>query len=244
MNRYYKIVADSEIGRQLADFHQRAVDADAAAEAYAVEMGATAYIQPSQYFAGGVEFLEFDKPVSDDLWRVRELGGSVLYEPNCQTVLGMMILEKDQPIPENTSNIIYETTRMRWRDIYTAKPIVFWALLLGYRLTGDNLADWRYIERMLSDKCLVHTLEYIGTPQAVEAERKRVLLPVVETADYYKVFGVWLPDIIRVSHTPVFFMLEGMYYLSLPVDCSPMASLIPVSKEEFSEAMDTVADVM
>lgn len=243
MNRYYKIVADSEIGQPLADFHKRAVDADAAAEAYAVEMGATAYIQPSQYFAGGVEFLEFDKPVSDDLWRVRELGGSVLYEPNCQAVSGLMILDKDQPIPENTGNIIYGTGRMRWRDIYSTKSIVFWAVLLGYRLTGDNLADCLYIERMLSDKYFVHTLEYKGTPQAVEAERKRVLLPVVEAADYYKVFGVGLPDIVKISHTPVFFILEGMYYLSLPADCFPMDSLIPITKEEFTEAMDAVADV-
>lgn len=165
-------------------------------------------------------------------------------QPNCQAVSGMMILDNDQPIPEKTSNIIYGTTKMRWRDICTARLIVFWALLLGYRLTGDNLADWRYIERMLSDKCFVRTLEYIGTPQAVEAERKRVLLPVVETADYYKVFGVGLPDIFRVGHTPVFFILDGMYYFSLPMDYSLLASLIPITKEEFSEAMDTVADVM
>lgn len=233
--RYYKCTNDSDTGKQIAKFHIMAIEAQDAAERYADKMGASAYIQPVEYFAGGVEFLIFDKAPSSRVWKKREIGGGTYYEPNCKCKPGMLILDsQDAKVPDSKRGVRYGK-KQPWAAVRNARTLDQWALIIGYTPTGDIVADRQHVERELGGKWFVSMVEYSGNKKALDAELARINLPVLET-------GVFLDAVDATDRspkiTPTFFLADDTYYIRMTDNECRGAELEEITEGEFDENLN------
>lgn len=252
MERYYKCAEDSQVGVRLGEFWRKALHAARKAEAYAKRMGAVSYIQPVQFFEGGVDFLEFDKAPDAEVWRKKELGDAVVYEPNCTANAGVMILPKDNFIPADGFDKIYNKEHYTWEQVSQSHPLEYWSLIVGYALTGDKEKDWDAINAQMRGKYFVTYIQFTGDQKqrrgkvpvslrkAIRAEKMRMSLPVVTVEELFSILSFQMPDtkagvskLSRSLATPVFFIYDATYYIKAWGVCVA-DGLVEISKALFN----------
>ncbi len=238
---YYTCKKTSVVGRRLLSFMRRAIKADERAEAYAKKFGASSYVQPPQFFAGGVDFLEFDKAPDERVWRKRITtpDGIDEYEPNCMVRSDIHIVYDERFTPSDTWCRAYSRQRLSWKQVRDKKPLQEWAAIVGYGLTKEHDRDVRHIDTLLSDKFFIPYLEYFGDqpsrdgkaiPQslrkAIRAERERQRLPVVDAQELLLLLDMQLDqkeDTKKASPvsvvTPVFFLERDKFYIRSRMPC-------------------------
>lgn len=221
MDKYYKCGRDSATGKLLAKFWSQAIKASRKAEAYAKSMGAKAYIQPVQYFEGGVEYLEFDKEPDPEVWRRKDFGDFVAYEPNCRAVNGLLPVDDARFVPSDT-----------WNRIYSKDTI-----------EKDGKKFYAYVE-FCGDQKPKRGKSPGALRKAVKAERLRLALPVVRIDRLYSILGFQLPKdgkemgkAAKGTVTPVFFVQGDHYYIKAQCECGA-PDLEPVTSKVFSQHKD------
>lgn len=237
---YYTSRKTSVMGRRLCSFLKKALRADGRAEKYAKMFGASSYVQPPQFFAGGVDFLEFDKVPDPAVWRKRftTLDGIDEYEPNCMVRSDLLIVDDEHFMPSDTWCRTYSHERLLWSQVRDKKPTFGWAAEINYALTGEKNRDGRYIDTFMADKFFFPYLEYFGDqpskngnsiPQtlrkAICAEKERQRLPVVDAQELFLLLDMQFKedDIKKASPvsvvTPVFFLERDKFYIRSRVPC-------------------------
>lgn len=236
---YYTCKKTSSVGRRLLSFLCRAIKADERAEQYAKRFGATSYVQPPQFFAGGVDFLEFDKTPDTKVWRKRITTpeGIDEYEPNCMVRSDIHIVNDERFTPSDTWQRAYSRQRLSWLQVKDKKPLQEWAAIVGYELTKEHDRDVRHLDTLLSGKYFIPYLEYFGdqpskkgksVPQtlrkAICAERERQRLPVVDADELFLILDMEFGDDTKKASpvsvvTPVFFMESDNFYIRSRVPC-------------------------
>ncbi len=252
---YYTCKKTSIVGRRLLSFLRRAIKADERAEAYAKKFGASSYVQPPQFFAGGVDFLEFDKVPDTKVWRKRITtpDGIDEYEPNCMVRSDIHIVNDERFTPSDTWQRAYLRQRLSWQQVRDKKPLQEWAAIVGYGLTKEHDRDVRHLDTLLSDKCFIPYLEYFGDqpsrdgkaiPQslrkAIRAEHERQRLPVVDAQELFLLLNMQMDvayDNKKASPvsvvTPVFFLQGDNFYIGSRMPCKA-DGLEPTNVVEFN----------
>lgn len=251
---YYTCKKTSSVGRRLLSFLRRAIKADERAEAYAKKFGASSYVQPPQFFAGGVDFLEFDKAPDERVWRKRITtpDGIDEYEPNCMVRSDLLIVDDAHFKPSDTWCRTYLGNPLSWSYARDKKTLKEWAALAGYELTDDKEQDVRNMDALLSGKFFFSYLEYFGkmeqnakrVPQtlrkAICAEKERQRLPVVDAQELFLLLDMQLEspeDTKKASPvsvvTPVFFLQDENFYIRSRVPCKA-DGLEPTNVLEFN----------
>lgn len=238
---YYTCKKTSVVGRRLLSFLRRAIKADERAEAYAKKFGASSYVQPPQFFAGGVDFLEFGKAPDPSVWRKRFTtpDGIDEYEPNCMVRSDLLIVDDEHFMPSDTWCRTYSHERLLWSQVRDKKPTFGWAAEINYALTGEKNRDGRYIDTFMADKFFFPYLEYFGdqpsrdgkaVPQslrkAIRAERERQRIPVVDAQELLLLLNMQLDQKDNTKKTspvsvvtPVFFLQGDNFYIRSRVPC-------------------------
>lgn len=274
---YYQCDINSRVGKKLRSFHHRAVRAAERADEYARKYGAASYIQPVQFFEGGVDYLEFDHEPDTRVWRKRfEADGKAQYEPNCMYRAEMLVIPDDRFQPSDTWNRIYSHDHLTWEQACDRHSLTYWAAVTHYTLTDDKEADLAVISEKLKSCFFVPFIEFYGdvecpavSPQgknscrsfstvspsrkkpsipnhlrrAIQAERDRQALPVVETEWFFALLDMedlpTDPDerkaFLTNVETPIFFLYaDERYYVRCQCPCRA-EDLHPVTLQEFNE---------
>lgn len=238
---YYQCDIYSTVGKKLQKFWDKVIRAAHRADAYAKKYGAVSYIQPVQFFEGGVDYLEFDHQPDPEVWRkrVRSADGHDEYEPNCMVRSDILVIPDDRFRPSDTWNKTYSKEHLRWEQVRQQKTVKEWAAIIGYELTGDREKDTSNIEQQLSKRSFVPFLEYYGTQQvagrseapqslrkAIRAEKDRLALPVVETEWLFALLDMERPTDanelkawVRNMETPIFFTYADSFYIRSQCPC-------------------------
>lgn len=200
MNKYYyRFPSECKEGRALRSFHHACQKADQEAEKYAKKVGALAYYNSQEAFAGGVSCVSFKDPktVNVNIWRfVGERDNEKLFMPNVNDTVGKKPLEHGKKTPKNSAN-----------RVYSQKPA-----------TDENGQLWvTYIEI----SAVAVSSPKTDRTHAVTAERWRLALPVVPVKRFYDAVGADLSvvdgtDARKVQeNVPVFFLFHDSYYIGL-----------------------------
>ena len=234
MKHYYTFAEDSEPGRRLKVFWQACQNVDQKADRYAHKMGAEAFYSSPVAFAGGVSCLVFPKRKMDDgterltvnreVWRSGgELNGEECFEPNVTQRNDCMIYPNRDFRPSDTSNVIFHKRFSTWQEVRHLHSLKRWCEKIGRAatMTADELDAFMQPKIfLLYTEIVPLSADKKAGKRAVRAERFRMELPVVEVADFYRLFGVQDKDIPMEDETPTFFLYLGQYYISLSAPIS------------------------
>ena len=126
MKKFYSCAADSNLGKALRDILDKCNSADKAADEWAKEHHATAYVDSGIHMAGGVALCEFANEPLPTLWkRAEDFIDSELYEPNVPDDLDLRELKQRQ----KDGKPITDAERLELERL--ALPTVDGAVLLG-----------------------------------------------------------------------------------------------------------------
>lgn len=239
---YYQCDRHSKAGRELYKFHRSAQHADEAAEAYAKRYEASSYVQPAQFFTGGIDYLEFDKEPDPQVWRKKftAADGRGEYEPNCMVGADICALFDEHLRPSDTWNTTYSKERLTWEQVKNRKTAWDWLQLIHEPFSGSTEEAAQRAEDLLKNRVFVEYLYYYGDQphekhtvaprtlrQAVHAEKDRVTLPVVRTEDLYTLLGMLLPQdaeeaktYLQETETPTYFIYDDTWYVRTCHPCS------------------------
>ena len=246
---YYSCDINSKVGKKLRSFHHKAVKAAERADEYARKYGATSYIQPVQFFEGGVDYLEFEKEPDARIWRKRfNADNRAQYEPNCMYRPEILVLPDERFQPSDTWNRTFSREHLSWEQVKRRFPLSYWARALKYELTGDKEKDLEAVEVKLKDCSFVPFIEFYGETEkdpdgskkgkksvpnylrrAIQAEKDRQALPVVETEWLFALLD--MADIptdpderkayLSNVETPIFFLYAyETYYIRCQCPCN------------------------
>ncbi len=202
-NYYYKCDVYSKVGRKLNKFWNKAVRAAQRADDYARKYGAESYVQPVQFFEGGVDYLEFGDATPDPrVWRKKltSAEGHDEYEPNCMYRADVLVIPDNRFHPSNTWNKIYTRQHLTWKEAKPLKTLQQWAKIAHVELTKDREADAKAVDECMQKYAFVSYLEFYGDDgvhlndrdkrtcpawlrRAIRAEQDRQALPVVEVRE-------------------------------------------------------------
>lgn len=233
MKYYYKCAASSEVGEKIHSFMERARHAAEAAEKYACKYGAAEYIQPVQFFEGGIDFLIFNIRPDAKVWRKRtDLGDEAVWEPNCTARYGVQQFDDTRIMPSDTWCRIYKKQFLSWEEAHAQYDI---------DESKKDKVFLPYIEFKVKESrgfgnkgCKPSAFARV----AVRAERERLSLPVVRTEELFDILNVATSvdgiSYMSPTETPVFFIYNDTYYISITVPCVS-AHLDTITAKEFDE---------
>ena len=271
--KYYKVDRSTNTGKQLDLFLRKCQKADIAADKYAKRMGAVSYIQPMDVFAGGVDYLEFQCSKKGKEWIEVPSGNPsvTLWQPNCLAVPAIKSVPKgvnfelkwDEFIPGG----IKCAKRLSLDDIKTLLGDDHVKKLREFEKANLGVGAYDYVplHRFThgSDKIALNASEasdknqnisrsHQRKPQwfrkAVEAEKLRLSLPVVEMSDFQEIVKFKLPDDKKDAKsseplsTPAFFIYDGYFWVSFSYPCTA-DDMEEITKETFEYVMNTAKRV-
>ena len=243
--KYYKVDISTNTGTQLGQFLRKCQKADIAADKYAKRMGAVKYIQPMDVFAGGVDYLEFQCSKKGKEWIEVPSGDPsvTLWQPNCLAIPAIKTVPKgvnfelkwDEFIPggiKRAKRLSLDDVKSLLGDDNIKKLREFEQANLGigaydyvplHRFThGSDKLILSPSEAQDNDKLSQSSRQ--RKPQwfrkAVEAEKLRLSLPVVEISEFYDIVKFQLPDDKKDAKssepisTPAFFIHDGYFWVS------------------------------
>ena len=198
MKYYYSLPCYTKQGNALRSWHRACVKADERAEEYAKRVGAKAYYNSTDAFAGGVVALSFAEPekVNQNVWRfIGERDGEWLFLPNTNDSTDRLEICEGKSIPKNSNKKIYGKKTVSMPD-------------------GKKYVN--YIEVLPAAK----NASKSERTHAVTAEMWRLKLPVTSVQGFYDAVGADLSELgdkveKRESATPVFFLYHNNYYIGL-----------------------------
>ena len=267
--KYYKVDISTNTGTQLNQFLRKCQKADIAADKYAKRMGAVGYIQPMDVFAGGVDYLEFQCSKKGKEWIEVPSGDPsvTLWQPNCLAIPAIKTVPKgvnfelkwDEFIPggiKRAKRLSLDDIKLLLGDDNVKKLREFEQANLGI-----GAYDYVPLHRFThgSDKLTLSASEALNDnrmspstrqrqPQwfrkAVEAEKRRLSLPVVGISEFYDIVKFKLPDDKKDAKssdslsTPAFFLHDGYFWVSFVYPCTA-DDMEEITKETFEYAMNT-----
>ena len=267
--KYYKVDISTNTGTQLGQFLRKCQKADIAADKYAKRMGAVKYIQPMDVFAGGVDYLEFQCSKKGKEWIEVPSGDPsvTLWQPNCLAIPAIKTVPKgvnfelkwDEFIPggiKRAKRLSLDDVKSLLGDDNVKKLREFEQANLGI-----GAYDYVPLHRFThgSDKLILNASEAQNNdkmsqssrqrkPQwfrkAVEAEKLRLSLPVVEISEFQEIVKFQLPDDKKDAKssepisTPAFFIHDGYFWVSFIYPCTA-DDMEEISKETFEYVMNT-----
>lgn len=167
MKFYYKLSTRTESGKRLRKFNSQAILALRRADAYAKRMGAIAYHSSNDAFAGGVEFLVFDKEPNLAIWRAAtKVDGEVLYEPNVKIDTGVKMVNKNQ-LPTDEPDCIYNRNKLlSWSDVKPHYSLATWAKTANiYRATTMSETElWTEVNKRMKDRNFISYIRFSDMP--------------------------------------------------------------------------------
>ena len=243
--KYYKVDISTNTGTQLSQFLRKCQKADIAADKYAKRMGAVKYIQPMDVFAGGVDYLEFQCSKKGKEWIEVPSGDPsvTLWQPNCLAIPAIKTVPKgvnfelkwDEFIPGG----IKRAKRLSLDDVQSLLGDDNVKKLREFEQANLGIGAYDYVplHRFThgSDKLILSPSEAPDNdklsptsrqrkPQwfrkAVEAEKRRLSLPVVGISEFYDIVKFQLPDDKKDAKssepisTPAFFIHDGYFWVS------------------------------
>ena len=267
--KYYKVDISTNTGTQLNQFLRKCQKADIAADKYAKRMGAVGYIQPMDVFAGGVDYLEFQCSKKGKEWIEVPSGDPsvTLWQPNCLAIPAIKTVPKgvnfelkwDEFIPggiKRAKRLSLDDIKLLLGDDNVKKLREFEQANLGicaydyvplHRFThGSDKLTLSVSEAQDNDKLSPSSRR--RKPQwfrkAVEAEKLRLSLPVVEISDFQEIVKFQLPEDKKDAKssdslsTPAFFLHDGYFWVSFIYPCTA-DDMEEITKETFEYAMNT-----
>lgn len=114
---YYKVAADSEVGKKLQEFIDECKEAQEKARAWAESVHADAYYETCDGYAGGILFVEFKNTVSKEGWENVRVPRPEGYQstPYFTPIKGSDLEKEMQALP-----VVSETKLI---DIFSFKPV-------------------------------------------------------------------------------------------------------------------------
>lgn len=114
---YYKVAADSEVGKKLQEFIDECKEAQEKARAWAESVNADAYYETCDGYAGGILFVEFKNTVSKEGWENVKVPRPEGYQstPYFTPIKGSDLEKEMQELP-----VVSETKLI---DILSFKPV-------------------------------------------------------------------------------------------------------------------------
>lgn len=176
----YKADFNSKVGQNMLKFWKAAKDAATAADRFARSCGAQSYVQPVQYFDGGVEYLEFAKEPDKRLFRkaLTDKDGVDEYEPNCRYRREYLELPDEHFNPSDKWNMVFakeikvargdrhpSVVIRPWADVRTQMPVTYWAKMAGIRLKGDKDKDVKALNEKFDGHYFAEYIYYYADPQ-------------------------------------------------------------------------------
>ena len=238
---YYFCDEHSRVGRKLRSFWREAVHADEMADKYARKYGASSYVQPPQFFAGGVDFLEFDSQPDTEVWRKRVTTpeGIDEYEPNCMVRSELLMVSDRRFRPSDTWNTTFSREYLTWEQAKPQKTLQQWATLAGIKTTDDRDHDVAAVNQAFASMLFVPYLEFFGDqtgwrgktiPQtlrrAIRAEKDRLALPVVHSEKLFALLEMEMPAdkdakkaFLQNAGTPIFFIQGETFFIRASQPC-------------------------
>ena len=215
---YYRCDVYSKVGRQLTEFWRAYEKAQERAEQYAQKAGATSYVQPVEYFGGGVEYVSFDKEPDPLIWRKRltDADGVVCYEPNCVAQHEIMCIPDHRMQPSDKWNMLFSKERFTWKEAKQMKPLRYWLKAMGKTPSSDEEADKKLVEEHFQYYAFVPFIHFVGSDdtdyrqhetrrrdgnkkrqvapralrEAVYMEKTREQLPTVQAEWLFAILGI------------------------------------------------------
>lgn len=232
MKHYYTFKEDSLFGRRLKVFWQACRNVERKADAYAKKMGAQAFYSSPISFAGGVECLVFPKrkmndgterlTVNSEVWRMDgTLDGEECFVPNVSLRQDCLVYSDRRFCPSDTSSVIFHRRFSSWREVSHLHSQKRWLekMCLPSATTAEQLDDIMQKKFfLLYTEIVPQSTDKQAGKRAVRAERFRMELPVIEVADFYRLFGIADKDIPQADETPTFFIHQGCYYVGLSAE--------------------------
>lgn len=236
---YYYCDVNSAVGSRVRRFWHRAKKAAEAADAYARKYGAVSYVQPVQYFEGGVEYLEFDKTPEEGVWRKKlETDGRVQYEPDCHWRTECLVVPDSRLHPADTWNKTFSKQSIEWKNAQKLFPLEYWAKAVNIQLSDDKEADRAVIDLELRNRTFILFREFYSDHEdtsngkasqplrrAIRAEKDRLSLPIVQVESLYAALEMQQPETAddrkayNESGTPLFFFYRQGVYLRVCLPC-------------------------
>lgn len=163
---YYKCDIESKVGRKLREFWRGARNAALAADRYARKAGAVSYVQPVEYFEGGVDYVEFERKPDSRVWRkaLTDRDGHDEYEPNCKCRREVLCLPDARFQPSDKWNMVFSKERLSWQDAKRMKPLAYWLGVMKRKPSDDTEADRKAVEERFGDCVFVPYMEYYANP--------------------------------------------------------------------------------
>lgn len=249
--QYYYCDINSVAGRRVRSFWHKAQIAAEKADAYAKNYGATSYVQPVQYFEGGVEYLEFDRTPDLKVWRKKySLDGREQYEPNCDMRMECLVIPDKRFRPSDTWDCVFSRELLEWKDAQPLFPLEYWAKAANVSLSDDRDADKAVIDLELRNRYFILYREFYNDAlannkkalhHAVRAEKDRQSLPVVATEELYNALEQQQPTndeerkAYNDSPTPLFFFYGSRCYIRVCLPCKAQG-LHTIAAAKFTNA--------
>lgn len=232
MKYYYTFKEYTLFGRRLKVFWQACQNVERKADAYAKKMGAEAFYSSPVSFAGGVACLVFPKRKMDDgtervtanreVWRMDgTLDGEECFVPNVTQRTDCLVYSDRRFCPSDTSSVIFHRRFSTWREVSHLHSLKRWLekMCLPHTTTADELeAIMQKKHFLLYTEIVAMSGDKQAGKRAIRAERFRMELPVIEVADFYRLFGVADTAIPQAEETPTFFLYQGSYYVGLSAE--------------------------
>ena len=252
---YYKCDKNSKAGRRIQRLWNDALRVAQRADAYAKKYGAVSYIQPMEYFEGGVDYLEFEREPDPEVWRLRlvDKDGVKEYEPNCDCIKSIACCPDPNLIPSDTWDRTYSKQRLQWNDVRHLRPMSEWARQCGYMPTDDAAADLLEISRRMGGYSFIPYVKFFrgkldnrerSTKQsirkAIRAEKDRQALPVVEMAAVAATLDMDLPKDGKDFYSPTLLLLGENFVISSQLPCH-LEGLRTISKRQYEFLRNTYA---
>lgn len=252
---YYQCDVNSSVGKKLQKFWDAWHRAAWRADDYARKYGACSYVQPVQYFEGGVDYLEFDHEPDLKVWRLRvkSKDGHDEYEPNCMVKADILVVMDARFQPSDTWDKTFAREHVTWEVAKPKKTLEQWAKIVGLNLTDDKQKDEEKLDAMMANRSFVPFLEYYGEHQdkskskapqwlrkAIKAEKDRQALPVVEVEWLYALLDMQRPEDkeelkkwMANMETPLFFVYGESFYVRSQCVCKA-EGLHPITEGSFT----------
>lgn len=259
---YYKVEKSTETGKKLIAFLQCCRKADIAADKYAKKMGAYAYIQPDDAFAGGCDILHFKSDKGKE-WKELPTDDTEnrCFVPNCTAIPAIKMVKKGEKVVLKFDEFIpggeKKMKRLTFEDVKRyARTKEEQAKIADFEKAnlGEGAYDFIPVFRFVDEKTLqpiqAHQRSGAATvPQwfrkAVEAERLRLSLPIVEMSEFNDIVNAAIPEtreeaerMALVPTCPALFTSGDNFFLSFFCPCRA-EELKEVTEQEFQYAMNT-----
>lgn len=244
-NNYFKIEEKSETGIKLSELLQTCIRAEKDAMDYVMRVAGSGheYYESESGMAGGIDYVVFkdEEKVDPRVWRKACVmdGKDSCYVPNVEIGYGVALLTSERFKPSDTKTREFLDEIFSFKQVFLNQPIEFWSQLSGIPYAKlakemNPMKQFSMLQSILGDKKFIRYREYRNKnskdgkqrndrnfARALEFEKRRLKLPVVNIESLYGILGAVIPVKPKKEQgqfTPVWFKHQGSWYISMSFD--------------------------